>query len=137
MAEKHFTLEEANRLLPRLRPILEELIAVRREMGIKHDKMEMLRAHVRGNGATAEGRAFAKLKEELESMAQELRRGIEQIHQFGCLVKDLDTGLIDFPALRLGEEVFLCWRLGESSIAFWHTLQEGFAKRKPLGGEFD
>ena len=137
MAEKRFTLEEANRLLPHLRPILEQLIAVRREMGINQDKMEMLRAHVRGNGATAEGRAFAKLKEELESMAQELRRGIEQIHKFGCLVKDLGTGLIDFPALRQGQEVFLCWRLGESSIAFWHTIQEGVAGRKPLGGEFD
>ena len=70
-------------------------------------------------------------------MAQELRRGIEQIHEFGCVVKDLDAGLIDFPALRQGQEVFLCWRLGESNIAFWHTIQEGFGGRKPLGGKFD
>jgi len=137
MAEKHFSLEEANRLLPRIQPILEQLIVVRREMGTKQHKMEELRAHVRGNGATAEGRAFAKLKAELESMAQELRRGIEQIHGFGCVVKDLDTGLIDFPARREGQEVFLCWKLGEQGIAFWHSTQEGFSGRKPLGGEFD
>ncbi len=137
MAEKHFTLDEANRLLPRLRPILEQLITLRQEMSAKQRKMEGLRAHVRGNGATAEGRAFAKLKTELESMAQTLRQGIEQIHGFGCLVKDLDTGLIDFPALRQEEEVLLCWKLGETTIGFWHTTQEGFSGRKPLGGEFD
>ncbi len=136
MAEKHFTLDEANRLLPRLRPILEQLIAVRNEMGPKQHKMEELRAHVRGNGATAEGRALAKLKEELESIAGKLREGIEQIEAFGCLVKDLDTGLIDFPALRHGEEVFLCWKLGEERIAYWHSLHEGFAGRQPLGAEF-
>ena len=137
MAEKHFTLDEATRLLPRIRPILEQLIALRREMAIRQHKMEELRVHVRGNGATAEGRAFAKLKEELESMAKELRRGIEQVHGFGCVVKDLDTGLIDFPALRKGQEVFLCWKLGEQGIAFWHSTHEGFSERKPLGGEFD
>lgn len=137
MAEKHFTLEEANRLLPSLGPILEQLIILRRAMGAKQQKMEALRAHVRGNGATAEGRAFAKLKQELESMAEQLRQGIEQIHGFGCLVKDLDMGLIDFPALRQGQEVFLCWKLGEKRIEFWHTTQEGFSGRKPLGSEFD
>jgi hypothetical protein len=136
MAEKHFTLEEADRLLPRLEAILQQLVVVRREMGAKQHKMEELRAHVRGNGATAEGRAFAKLKEELEAMAQELREGIEQIEGLGCLVKDLDTGLIDFPTLRQGLEVLLCWKLGEERIAFWHTTQEGFAGRKHLGGEF-
>ena len=137
MAEKHFTLDEANRLLPRLQPILEQLIAIRREMAAKRRQMEGLRAHVRGNGATAEGRALAKLKEELESMAQRLREGIGQIHGFGCLVKDLDTGLIDFPALRQGQEVLLCWKLGEKTIGFWHSTEEGFSGRKPLGGEVD
>jgi len=137
MAEKYFTLEEANHLLPRLGPILAHLIAVRREMEAKQHRMEALRAHVRGNGATAEGRAFAKLKEELESMAQQLRQGIERIHGFGCQIKDLDTGLIDFPARRRGQEVLLCWKLGEDQITFWHGTQEGFSARKPLDGEFD
>ena len=136
MAEKHFSLEEANRLLPRLGAILERLIAVRREMGEKQHRMEELRAHVRGNGATAEGRAFAMLKEELEAMALELRQGIEEIQEFGCLIKDLDIGLIDFPALRRGQEVLLCWKLGEERIAFWHGAEEGFSRRKPLEGEF-
>ena len=136
MAQKHFSLEGANRLLPRLGAILERLIAVRREMVEKQTRMEELRAHVRGNGATAEGRAFAKLKEELEAMARELRQGLEEIEGLGCLIKDLEIGLIDFPALRGEQEVLLCWRLGEERIAFWHGAEEGFSGRKPLGFEF-
>ncbi len=136
MADRHFTLEEANNLLPRLAPILRRLIAVRQEMAEKHRKMEELRAHVRGNGATAEGRLFAQLKEEVDSIASDLRQGIEEIQGFGCVIKDLDIGLIDFPALRLEEEVYLCWKLGEERIMFWHEVHEGFAGRKPVGGEF-
>jgi len=136
MAQKHFSLEGANRLLPRLGAILERLIAVRREMVEKQTRMEELRAHVRGNGATAEGRAFAKLKEELEAMARELRQGLEEIEGLGCLIKDLEIGLIDFPTLRGEQEVLLCWRLGEERIAFWHGAEEGFSGRKPLGLDF-
>jgi hypothetical protein len=137
MAEKHFTPEEANRLLPRLAPILERLIALRREMAARQQKMEALRAHVRGNGATAEGRAFAQLKGELHSLAEQLRQGIDEIQGFGCQVKDLDTGLVDFPALQQGQEVLLCWKLGETRIAFWHTAHEGYSGRKPLGDKLD
>lgn len=136
MAERHFILEEANALLPRLTPILRQLIAVRHRMAEKHGRMEELRAHVRGNGATAEGRLFAQLKDELESIAAELRQGIEEIQGFGCVMKDLEVGLIDFPALRLGQEVYLCWKLGEERIAFWHGIEEEFAGRKPVGAEF-
>jgi len=136
MAQKHFSLEGANRLLPRLGAILERLIAVRREMVEKQTRMEELRAHVRGNGATAEGRAFAKLKEELEAMARELRQGLEEIEGLGCLIKDLEIGLIDFPALRGEQEVLLCCRVGEERIAFWHGAEEGFSGRKPLGLDF-
>jgi hypothetical protein len=137
MAEKHFTLQEANDLLPRLAPILRKLIAVRHGMAQKHGKMEELRAHVRGNGATAEGRLFAQLKDELDAITAELRQGIEEIQGFGCVIKDLEVGLIDFPARRLGEEVYLCWKLGEERIAFWHGIQEGFGGRKPVSGEFE
>jgi hypothetical protein len=136
MAERHFTPEEANDLLPRLAPLLRRLIAARRDMAEKQRKIEQLRSRVRGNGATAEGRLFAQLKDELDSIAVELRQGIETIQGFGCVIKDLDVGLIDFPALRLGQEVYLCWKLGEQRITFWHGTQEGFAGRKPVGGEF-
>jgi hypothetical protein len=137
MTKRHFSLREANQLVPRLRPILERLMTGRRSIGEKQHRLERLRDHVRGNGATVEGRTVAKLREEIETIAEELRRGLAEIEAFGCLVKDLDIGLIDFPALRLGQEVLLCWRMDEDGIEFWHGIHEGFAGRKPLGDDFD
>jgi hypothetical protein len=62
----------------------------------------------------------------------EIQAGVRQIDSWGCVLKDLDQGLVDFLARRGPEEVFLCWRLGEAQIQYWHGLQEGFAGRKPL-----
>ena len=62
----------------------------------------------------------------------EIVRCATALQELGLLVKDLDEGLVDFPALRGDEEVLLCWRLGEEEVAFWHTLGDGFAGRKPL-----
>ena len=57
---------------------------------------------------------------------------MEQVQSFGCLIKDLDVGLIDFPTLYRGEEVYLCWKLGEDGIEFWHGVSEGFRGRKKI-----
>ena len=71
-----------------------------------------------------------------QEAAVALKESVENIQQFGCLVKDLDIGLIDFPTLFQGEEVYLCWKLGESGIRFWHGIHEGFRGRKPIDAEF-
>ena len=60
---------------------------------------------------------------------------MNEIHGRGAIVKDLDEGLVDFPARREGEEILLCWRLGEDDVAFWHGLEEGFAGRRPIDPE--
>jgi len=73
-----------------------------------------------------------QLKGESEKAEQELRATVEEIQQTGCVVKDLDEGLVDFPCLREGEAVYLCWKLGEQRIEYWHGIDEGFAGRKPL-----
>ena len=65
-------------------------------------------------------------------MARRLARLVDEINGHGAEVKDLDSGLIDFPALRHGETVLLCWRLGEAEIAWWHRVEDGFAGRRPL-----
>jgi hypothetical protein len=65
-----------------------------------------------------------------------LRDRIEAVLETGCLVKDLDIGLVDFPTLFRGEEVYLCWKLGENAIAFWHSEDEGFQGRKPIDQDF-
>jgi len=65
-----------------------------------------------------------------------LRNAIESVQELGCVVKDLDIGLIDFPTLFRGEEVYLCWKLGEPVIAFWHGVDEGFRGRKAIDRDF-
>ncbi len=69
-------------------------------------------------------------KNRREAAAGALKQSIEKIQEFGCLVKDLDIGLIDFPTLFQGQEVYLCWKLGEDGIRFWHGVHEGFRGRK-------
>ncbi len=79
---------------------------------------------------------ISNLRSTVDSSAEGLNRTIEDIHESGCLVKDLDTGLIDFPTLYHGREVYLCWKFGEPAIEFWHGVDEGFRGRKPINDEF-
>jgi hypothetical protein len=71
-----------------------------------------------------------------EEAALALKQAVDRVHEFGCLLKNLDIGLIDFPTLFQGEEVYLCWKLGEAGIGFWHGVNEGFRGRKPIDSGF-
>ncbi len=124
-----FTLTEANALLPVLVPILEEL----RERKATYDEtrraLARLTPTMRSNG---HGTEAATLARRLAELAAALAAGLRRVAGYGVEVKDLDHGLIDFPSPRDGRVVFLCWRLGEGSIAFWHEVDAGFAGRRPL-----
>jgi hypothetical protein len=127
-----FTLEEANAVLTELRPFAEEMVVRRRALAEALAVLERVAATAAGNGgglSAAETSAAAeRARVELEAIA----RCVQTITDAGVQVKDLDTGLLDFPSRREGEEVLLCWRVGEDEIQFWHGLEEGFAGRKPL-----
>jgi hypothetical protein len=132
MAPRYFTLEEANAALEELRPIAEEMVAKRRELVEAQGRRAALGAQVVTNGGDLTPSDFAEADEELENAASDLARCVERIQAAGVLVKDLDQGLLDFPALREGEEILLCWRVGEPQIEYWHGLEEGFAGRNPI-----
>jgi hypothetical protein len=134
MAPRYFTLAEANAALAELRPLAEEMVAKRRELVDAQAQRAALGAQVGANGGDLTPSDFAEADEELEQAAAALARCVEQIQAAGVLVKDLDQGLLDFPSLRGGEEILLCWHVGEDQIAYWHGLDEGFAGRKPLEG---
>ena len=87
-------------------------------------------------GASVDREQVLKAKSRRDASASELKEAIEKVQEFGCLVKDLDIGLIDFPTLFRGEEVYLCWKLGEPGIQFWHGVEEGFAGRKKIEQDF-
>jgi hypothetical protein len=132
MAERHFTPEEANALLEQVRPVAESLVAHRRAFTVAAARRARLTQRISGNGGDFDPQEPSELDEQLQREAEAVARAVEELQALGVLVKDLDRGLVDFPALRDGEEVLLCWQVGEGEVAFWHGLEEGFAGRKPL-----
>ena len=130
--ERYFTPEEANALLSQLRPLLAAIQAHKAEIDRLEEEVRRVQRLVRGNGGAlseeAEQQRHARLREEADA----LQRALEDVQALGCQVKDLDTGLVDFPGRRSGEIILLCWRVDEPAVAHWHDLESGFRGRQPL-----
>jgi len=126
---KIFRLEEAIAQLPALRPLLESLVRVRRDLAIA-----LLEADVASHldPGRAGGNPTALRQRRARELQRELLSLIESIQRYDCVLKDLNLGLVDFPALRGGQVVNLCWKMDEPTISFWHGTDEGFAARKSL-----
>ena len=128
-----FTLTEAERTRQELEPILLEAMDCRRKMAeLDHSLLEVANRIMLMGGIVVPYEKTAQLRFERDHLATSIKTALERIQATGCVVKDLDVGLLDFPALIDNEEVYLCWRLGEDRIRFWHRQDEGFAGRKPL-----
>jgi hypothetical protein len=123
--DRLFTVEDANRLLADLRPLVADLVQARARLVEMQPELAGVLEKLLGNGGS---RLTAALLETFER----LRADIRAIEAMGVLVKDLETGLIDFPSERDGEIVFLCWRHGEPSVSHWHSVDAGLAGRRPL-----
>jgi hypothetical protein len=132
MEHRYFTPEEANARLAEVRPVAEELVTHRRAMGVAAGRRAQLVQRIAGNGGDFDPQEPRALEEQFQREGQEVARCVERLEGLGVLVKDVDRGLLDFPALHAGEEVLLCWEVGEDEVAFWHGVEEGFAGRKPL-----
>jgi hypothetical protein len=130
--QRYFTVEEANEALEEVRPLTEELVGHRRALLELQERQSVLTTRIAGNGGNVEPHELEEVQEQLDEEVAGIARCVARIHEVGALVKDLDDGLVDFPATRDGEDVLLCWRLGEEEIGFWHGLDEGFSGRKPL-----
>jgi hypothetical protein len=129
---RHFTPDEANAELEHVGPLVEQLVARRAEHVAALERQEELEGKIRGNGGGIPPAQLAEATAEVDLLARRLAKLVDAINEHGAEVKDLDTGLIDFPALRRGETVLLCWQLGEDEIGFWHGTDDGFAGRRPL-----
>lgn len=125
MTENYFTLEEANALLPTIQPLLEEILARRANIVASRetitDLIESGQSDIGGRAASALVQDFIKI-EKLTS----------KIRAHGCVLKDLNKGLIDFLSVQDEREVYLCWQIGEPVVAFYHELHTGFAGRQKL-----
>jgi hypothetical protein len=128
---RYFTREEAEALLPQISVVLRDIQRERAAMGECAEALNKLELRARGNGHDLHER-IVKLQQEVIQHRQTLRTLITELKHSGCELKDPETGLIDFLSLRDGHEVYLCWRLGEERINYWHDIQAGFAGRQPL-----
>jgi len=128
---RYYTVEEANLALPRLRQWLPRLRARRQRLDVVQRKLSELAVKAAANGNLVEEEVLATQRE-AQRLAGEVDKLIARINGLGCQIKDIEQGLVDFPALREGREVCLCWRLGEAEVAFWHELEAGFGGRQPL-----
>jgi hypothetical protein len=131
--QKYFSLTEAERLRVKLEPILIEAMESRRKINDVDEELNGLADRIRRSGGLAVSYDKAsKSRLERNRLMESIQSALDQIQETGCVVKDLDVGLLDFPARIDDEDVYLCWKLGEDRIRFYHRQDEGFAGRKPI-----
>lgn len=132
MRRKLFTLEEANGLLTWLEGSFARLDPYRAEYAKCRERQAALLQKGRGDGHSQLETEAHRLQQMLDELRKSIQDILEQITSRGITVRDLERGLVDFPAMRDGREVFLCWLRGEPEVRFWHDLDTGFAGRQPL-----
>lgn len=132
MGSRTFTPEEANEALAEVRPLAERMVAARQELADAQRAQAELVAVIAGNGGGVDSAELARASKEAERLAGEIVATVQQIQDLGAVVKDVDSGLVDFPAVHRGRDVLLCWRLGEDEVGYWHDLESGFAGRREL-----
>lgn len=130
---KLFSLTEAERLRIQLEPTLIDAMETRRKLADLDEQLTGLAERIqRSGGLLVSYESTAKVRLARNRLEEKVQAALDEIHATGCIVKDLDVGLLDFPARINEEEVYLCWRLGEDRIRFYHRQDEGFSGRKPI-----
>jgi hypothetical protein len=134
---RYFTLAEAERALPDVEQALRDVLFHRAEYQKAHEEVEANTRRIRmAGGSRVDPEGHLALRARRDTSAAALKDAADRVEQAGALIKDLDTGLIDFLSRYQGHAVCLCWKLGEDKIRFWHSLEEGFRGRKPIDDDF-
>lgn len=130
MPPRLFTVEEARALLPQVRALVEQLVERRAEQLAAAARLAELEPSARGNGHVGHD---ARMRADALARADAaLIEPLTELDRLGLVVKDVDAGIVDFPSTRDGEDVLLCWRLGEPELRWWHGPDDGFAGRRPI-----
>ncbi|MFQ5779069.1 MAG: DUF2203 domain-containing protein [Terriglobia bacterium] len=129
-----FNRQEAESLLPLLERLLTGVIEKKKQVEALEHEFHKVQHHIQLCGGIVPPYGYlVEKKQEREKCVSAIRDALSRIEGTGCVVKDLDVGLVDFPSIISEEQVYLCWKLGEEGIRYWHRPEEGFAGRKPLG----
>jgi hypothetical protein len=132
VANREFTLEEANAAVDELRPLVERMVEHGRKLAAAQRSQTELVTRIAGNGGDMQPSDLSDLAKTIQAEADAIAACATEINAAGAQIKSLEEGLLDFPSRRDGEEILLCWKLGEGDIAYWHGVDEGFAGRRPL-----
>jgi hypothetical protein len=132
MSPIYFSLAEANALLPSVRIDIEALQRIKSELGEKFLALQQLQRALESQPEHADNDPFFELECEIEFLQFEAHTHVTNVHSKGIELKDVEIGLVDFPAKIKGVEVLLCWRLGEEQIEFYHSRESGFMGRRPI-----
>jgi hypothetical protein len=131
--QRTFNLTEAERTRAELEPVLLEAMEARRRAKAINEKMTELATQIQlSGGMRFDYQEAGQQRLEQNQLESSIAKAVEKIHSTGCVVKDLDVGLLDFPARLNDEDVYFCWRVGEDRIRFYHRQDEGFAGRRPI-----
>jgi hypothetical protein len=134
---RRFYLSEAESLLPQVSTWMKEAVSLKSECQEAENRIEALSQKVMLHGGMIVDRERAQsVRQRRDETLEKLKATVERIQETGCLVKDLDRGLVDFPTFFRGEEVYLCWKIDEPAIEFWHRVEDGFAGRRQIDDEF-
>jgi hypothetical protein len=133
---RRFTLREAEELLPSIGLLIRKAVEQKAVYQEAEQELQAITQRVMVSGGMMVDRdAVAGVRQRLDRAAESLKQALSEIQEAGCQVKDLDIGLVDFPTLFRGREVYLCWRMGEPAIRYWHG-EEGFRGRKEIDRDF-
>ena len=130
--DRTFTLDEANAAVVELRPVVERMVEHRRRLEAAQRRQAQLVTRIAGNGGDLQPSDLREIAAQIQAEADGIAQCAERISGVGAQIKSHEEGLLDFPSLRDGEEILLCWKLGEEEIRYYHGPDEGFAGRKPL-----
>lgn len=126
--DRTYTMDEANAMMPEVRAILLQMAFEQARLERTHEEMHR---HLEGNGTPAAREEADRLEVQMAEIADGIRSLQAHLADRGIQVRDLEMGLVDFPAERDGDRVWLCWRLADPEVAFWHGTDEGYATRRP------
>jgi hypothetical protein len=127
-----FTPEEANEALAEVRPLAERMVQARRSLAAAARRQRELVIRIAGNGGDLSPGEVRDAAAAVEREVATIAECVAALEAAGVQVKDMDEGLVDFPARHAGRDILLCWKVGEPAVSYWHGLDEGFAGRKPL-----
>ncbi|MGO9239358.1 MAG: DUF2203 domain-containing protein [Bryobacteraceae bacterium] len=134
---RYFNFEQASALLPEVERLLRAAVEARARYAETETALVALQERIQMMGGVSVDReSIGRLRESRGRAAESLQAALEDMSELGVQVKDVDTGLVDFPTLYRGQEALLCWKLGEDCIAYWHGVNDGFQGRKRIDSTF-